>query len=439
MAGKYNALLENEQRSIYSEKGSVIVMGNQQLKYEPIYEQDRLDRYLWQQERATKLPRRRLLQLMAAGLGAAATGVLPGMERPVRADHPGTIVKPIPPELFIVRGTNAEMRWEAMRTQDYLVPNHLFFVRNHTRTPHINRATWRLRIEGSGVRTPVELSYEDILAMDAVSQVKFVECAGNGRSFFDTQQGTPALGTPWRLGAVGAAVWTGVPLVKVLERAGLKDTAVDVMPEGLDPEVSATLGRVRRPLSIEKALDEDTLLVYGMNGAPLPEDHGFPVRLLVPGWVGIASIKWVGRIEVSEEPLFSPWNTTMYRLFGEAYPDAPLLTSQEVKSAFELPFPANLRPSRYLLSGRSWSGDGKIAQVEVSFDGGRRWVRAHLRPPNLPEAWVRWDVPWEARSGQYSLMTRATNEQGRIQPAFVPFNTLGYSFSAVVRHPVTIR
>jgi DMSO/TMAO reductase YedYZ molybdopterin-dependent catalytic subunit len=358
--------------------------------------------------------------------------------RQAPADHTGPIVKPTPPDLFINLGINRETRFEALRNRGYLVPNELFFVRNHAPTPHIDRDTWRLRIEGSGVESPIELTYEDVVSLDAQSVIKFVECAGNARGFFASQQGTPGQGSQWRAGAIGVAEWTGVPLRKVLERAGLKKTAVDVMPEGRDAEISPTMGHVRRPLPIEKALLDDTLLVYAMNGQVLPEDHGFPVRLLVPGWVGIASIKWVGRIEVSEEPLFSPWNTTTYRLFGDAYPDAPVLTYQNVKSAFELPFPAQLSAGRQILRGRSWSGRGKITQVEVSIDGGASWADAALKFPNFSQAWVRWDIEWDAEPGQYTLMARATDEEGNTQPAQVPFNQLGYDFWAVVNHPVTV-
>jgi DMSO/TMAO reductase YedYZ molybdopterin-dependent catalytic subunit len=346
-------------------------------------------------------------------------------------------VKPTPADRFVVLGSNAEMRWEVMADQGYTVPNSHFFVRNHTRTPHIDVSAWRLRIEGSGVQAPIELTYDDIVAMGAVSETKFIECAGNGRSFFGSEQGTPAPGSQWKLGAIGVAEWTGVPLSVVLDRAGLRSTAVDVMPEGLDAPIGAQ-GHVRRPMSIEKALEEDTLLVYAMNGEPLPEDHGFPVRVLVPGWVGIANIKWVGRIEVSETPLFSTWNTTQYRLFGDAYPDAPLLTEQPVKSAFELAWDAHVVPGRYLLSGRSWSGHHKIERVDVSVDGGFTWQAAPLEHPNIPRAWVRWSVVWDARPGPQVLMARATDKRGNVQPMSVPFNALGYQFWAVVQHPVTV-
>jgi sulfane dehydrogenase subunit SoxC len=413
-------------------------MNNDQFKNESVYDQDRIERHLWQLERTTGLTRRQVLKLMAAGLGAAAAGgVIPVTMRQAWATCSG-VVKPTPPDLFITLGTNREMRWEAMRARGYLVPKELFFVRNHTCTPHIDLDTWRLRIEGSGIQNPLELTYDDIVSMGAASETKFIECAGNGRSFFATQQGTPASGTQWKLGAIGVAEWTGVALWKVLEAAGVKSTAVDVMPEGLDPEVTGQ-GHVRRPIPIEKALEDDTLLVYGMNGQPLPEDHGFPVRLLVPGWVGIANIKWVGRIEVSEEPLFSPWNTTSYRLFGDAYaPDFPILTHQEVKSAFELPFPAELPAGWHILTGRSWSGHSKIKRVEVSFDGGTHWVCAHRVGRNILNAWVRWAVKWYASPGQLFLKARATDKEGNVQPETVPFNTQGYSFWAVVNHPVTV-
>jgi DMSO/TMAO reductase YedYZ molybdopterin-dependent catalytic subunit len=199
------------------------------------------------------------------------------------------------------------------------------------------------------------------------------------------------------------------------------------------------MGHVRRPFSIEKALVDDTLLVYGMNGDTLLLDHGFPARVLVPGWIGVASIKWVGSIEVSETPLMSPFNTELYRLFGDDYPpEGELLTLQNVKSAFELPFPAELRHGKHVLHGRSWSGNGRIERVDISIDD-RHYRRAELQPPNLPQAWVRWDFEWDAQRGDHVLRARATDETGETQPDEVPFNNLGYTFGAIVKHPVTVK
>jgi DMSO/TMAO reductase YedYZ molybdopterin-dependent catalytic subunit len=190
------------------------------------------------------------------------------------------------------------MKWEAMRGIGYHTPVDRFFVRNHTSTPILDLDTWRVRLSGSGLRGgPVELSYRDLCRLPSETYSAAVECAGNGRSFYTSQQGETVTGTAWKLGAVGVARWRGVRLSTVLRRAGLRRSAVDLMPIGLDPHYVADgvdLGPVRRPLPVAKALD-DVLLAYEMNGRPLPPDHGFPVRLVVPSWIGIASIKWRDR------------------------------------------------------------------------------------------------------------------------------------------------
>ncbi|MCW2938044.1 MAG: oxidoreductase molybdopterin binding protein [Actinomycetia bacterium] len=380
----------------------------------------------------------------AAGLGVAGAAGLSG--RAQAGTGTGTpIVKPTPPELFTLYGSNAEMKWEAMAGQGYLTPIDRFFVRDHTRTPLIDASTWRLTLWGSGLRgSPVEFSYQDLLALPSETRTAFIECTGNGRSFYTSQQGQTVTGTPWKLGGIGVACWRGVRLATVLERAGLTRHAVDLLPRGLDDEYIAggvNLGRVRRPLPVAKALD-DVLLAYEMNGQPLPPDHGFPVRLVVPSWVGIASIKWVGDIQVSDQPLSSPWNTQYYRMFGPGYPPgggAPL-TSQVTKSAFELPWDATLAAGRsHVLRGRSWSGNSRIRQVEVSADGGSSWHRAHRQGPQAPDAWLPWEFRWRpATRGSYELLARATDETGTPQPDQAPYNTLGYLFGAVVRHPVTV-
>jgi DMSO/TMAO reductase YedYZ molybdopterin-dependent catalytic subunit len=387
-----------------------------------------------------RLSRRRLLQLAAAGVPVAA-GLGRFAASPSRAFAAGPIVKPLPPEWFNLFNTNAEMRWDAAGELGYLIPNERFFVRNHTSTAIIDPASWRLSVFGSGLRRPegIELSLRDLRRLPSREITAFIECAGNGRSYFASQQGTPAPGTQWHLGAIGVARWRGVPLRDVLLRAGITRRAVDVMPEGLDAEVAGQ-GHVRRPLPVEKALD-DVLIAYEMNGAPLPVDHGAPARLVVPGWVGIASIKWLGRIEVADHQLFSAWNTTQYRLTGPSYPpDSPPLTRQAVKSAFELPVGATFTAGRrYELTGRSWSGTAPIRRVEVSTDGGQSYVPARLHGPNLPNAWVRWSVPFRPRvAGPAELLARASDAAWRTQPDAVPFNDGGYLFWAVVKHPVSV-
>lgn len=347
------------------------------------------------------------------------------------------IVKPLPPELFTVSGSNAEMRWEAMRGRGDLVPVDRFFVRNHTRTPLIDGDAWRLHVSGSGVDGPASFSLRQLRRLPARTVLAFVSCAGNGRSYFTTQQGQPVPGIAWGLGAVGVARWRGVPLATVLRLAGLRDTAVDVMPVGLDPDWvcdGEDLGPVRRPIPIAKALD-DVLLAYEMNGGPLPPDHGFPARVIVPSWVGIASIKWVGRIEVSGTPLYSPWNTRFYTV------DRAALAQQVTTSALELADGARIPAGgTTVLRGRSWSGSGGIARVDVSTDGGATWRRARPVGRGGSTAWQRWELPWRPPApGDYRLLARATDAAGTSQPDVAPHNPAGYQFGAVVRHPVTVR
>lgn len=394
----------------------------------------------------TDLSRRALLG-MSAGAGLAATvGVAP---RPApAADSP--IVKPLPDAWFIVYGSNAETRWEALAGTGYHTPIDRFFVRDHTSTPRLDASTWSLKLHGTGLRgaptedEPVVFTYEDLRALPSRTVTAFIECAGNGRGFYTTQQNQSVSGTAWRLGAVGVARWRGVPLAEVLHRAGITPDAVDVMPRGLDDEwtdAGVNHGHVRRPLPVAKALD-DVLLAYEMNGETLPYDHGYPVRVVVPNWVGIANIKWVGDIEVSAEKLSSPWDTQYYRLFGPGYPPegSDPLTRQVTKSAFELPWDARLAAGKtHVLHGRSWSGNGPVRRVEVSTDGGATWHRAAPSGPALSRGWLPWTFRWRpSATGTRTLLARATDANGTTQADTAPYNTLGYLFGAVVKHPVTV-
>lgn len=391
------------------------------------------------------LDRRDLLKLLAAApVAAQFAAAAPASAAPAAAG--AGIVKPLPPELFTLRGTNAETNFTALRGTGLHTPVDRFFVRNHTSTPVLSESDWKLTVWGSGLRgrRPVEFSYGRLRSLPSVTRTAVVECAGNGRSFFATQQGEPVSGTPWTLGGIGVARWRGVRLRHVLHQAGITSSAVDVMPRGLDGEfVSGGVnhGRVRRPLPVAKALD-DVILAYEMNGEPLPYDHGFPVRVIVPAWIGIASIKWLGDIEVSATPLSSPWTTDFYRLFGDAYPvgGSALLGPQTLKSAFELPFGASLEAGvTHRLTGRAWSAAAPVSQVEVSTDGGAHWQPAQLRDTPRRDSWVRWTADWwPRRTGPAELLARTTDHAGNTQPERTVHNTQGYLFDAVVRHPVTV-
>ncbi|MGW6058559.1 sulfite oxidase [Streptomyces sp. NPDC055189] len=429
------------------------------------YDRRRRAQWLAGEARADGVARRDMLRLLAAAsvtagaagalpaLGApratAATGAAPTTEAgaaPTTAAASG-IVKPLPADRFTIRGTNAETKFEALAGTPFLTPASHFFVRNHTATPRLDAGTWSLKIWGDGLKGggAREFTLADLRKLPSVTRTAFVECAGNGRSFFTTQQGQPASGTAWTLGAIGNARWRGVHLSEVLRRAGVSRDAVDVLPRGLDADYvtddGTNLGRVRRPLPISKALD-DVILAYEMNGAPLPPDHGYPVRVLVPAWVGIASIKWVGDIEVSAQPLYSPWNTQFYRLFGEHYPPegSTPLTRQTLKSAFELPLNASVdAATTHHLTGRSWSAAGAITRVDISTDAGTTWHRARLKDTPHRATWTRWTIPWRPGSrGPTTLLARATDSTGRTQPEATVHNSQGYLFDAVVRHAVTV-
>lgn len=386
---------------------------------------------------ANSISRRDYLKVLTAGATTAAVSNL--VPSRVSAQTDQAILKNAPAEYFIRNGSNLEMRWDAMYNRGFIVPTELFFVRNNSPTvPRIDPATWQLKIEGNGIKSPRVFTYDELLSMPSISIIRAIECAGNGRNMFQASHGKKIEGTPWNLGGIGVAEWTGVPLRDVLDRCGVKRSARDAMPEGLDAK------KISRPMPIEKAMTEDTLLVYAMNGQPLLPDHGFPVRMLLPGWVGIAHVKWLGRIEVSEQSLYSEYNTKKYVLIGKDYKPAqpalgPMLTTQQVKSAFELPWNGEISSRTHLLRGRSWSGQGRIKKVEVSTDGGRTWRRARLREPNIDRAWVRWDIDWEARPGTYKLQARATDSLGRTQPNNIPLNEEGYAHWAVVTHNITVK
>ena len=390
-----------------------------------------------------RISRRTALASVPTGLAGLAGGTLLGS--PAEAAYPA-ILKPTPADRFIDYGTNAEMRWDSVNPERYLTRQGRLFVRNHTSTPVIDRSTWRLRVFGDGLSTPrpatdpLSLTWRQLRRLPRTTVVSTHECTGNGRSFFATQQGTPVTGTPWTLGSVGAVVWEGVRLRDVLDAVGTSADAVSIQATGLDPSYKSSgvdYGPVRRPFPVSKAL-RDAVLAWSANGDPLLPDHGYPLRLVLPGWVGIASIKWLGSLEVSRTELTSPWNTKWYRLS----PDQPPLSVNPVRSAWELAAGATLKAGRtHTLTGRAWSGAAPIDKVRVSTDGGETWRRAEVREERVPDAsghaWSRFSYEWTPRRGAHVLMARATDTKGRTQPLVAAYNEQGYFFDAVVKHPVT--
>ncbi len=376
----------------------------------------------------TPFTRRQFLATGAAGAAALASSS-EAVAQPQKFH-----VKPLPGEIFISHGINLETRLETLR--GYLTPASHFFIRQHATTPALDTRTWRLRVEGNALERPLELGFDDLLRLPSRSVIAYVECAGNGRGFFKEFMGKVASGTQWRFGGIGVAEWTGVPLGAVLELARVRrDTPRDilnVLVEGLDSV------KVSRPISLAKAFEEDTLLAYAFNGEPVPPDHGFPVRAIVPGWVGINNVKWVGRIEVRNTVIDVPTTTSSYVLEGPDYPSKVVLRQQTIKSAVALPWGATLPAGRQRVRGFAWSPAGRISRVDYSLDRGATWLPAFLREPNIPRAWARWDFEWDARPGEHVILTRAVDDQGNTQPASIPWNAQGYGYNVPVPHPVKV-
>ena len=268
-----------------------------------------------------------------------------------------------------------------------------------------------------------------------------LECAGNGRARLSPRP----ISQPWLLEAVGTAEWTGIPLRTLLEEAGPSSSAVEVRFRGLDRGVEGgETQSYERSLPLGDIGDE-VLLAWAMNGAPLPPQHGFPLRLVVPGWYGMTSVKWLDAITLADEPFEGYQQSHSYRLRQD--PDEPgePVTRMVPRSLMIPPgvpdFATRERivePGPQVVRGRAWSGMGAVASVEVSVDGGASWSAARLGPaPSSPYAWRAWEWDWDAVAGEYEVCCRATDEAGNTQPLEAPWNLGGYANNEP--HRVTVR
>jgi DMSO/TMAO reductase YedYZ molybdopterin-dependent catalytic subunit len=345
--------------------------------------------------------------------------------------------KPTPPELMEDTGTGLDYGTRPDRMPGFLTPADRFFIRSHAPTPDLDAANWTLRVDGNGVREPLVYTYDELWHRFPLhSVVRTIECAGNRRVLMGEEFGRRFAGTQWQRGAISTAEWTGVRLRDLLAPAGITPGACEVMPEALDAI------RARRPLPVTKAWADDTVVALTMNGEVLPPDHGFPARLVVSGWLGAASIKWLGRIQVSEEPLYVPWNTDDYVLIGPDHPAAgpargPAITTLPVASLVELPWPARLRAEPQVIRGRAFAGENRVVSVRYRIDDGP-WHSASVTSSVTPGAWVRWQFTWHPAPGDHVLRVRAVDDHGRTQPDVTSWNELGYLHHSVLAHPVHV-
>jgi DMSO/TMAO reductase YedYZ molybdopterin-dependent catalytic subunit len=334
--------------------------------------------------------------------------------------------------------------------QSPITPNELFYIRNHWREPpRLDASTYRLGVGGE-VRAPLNLSLQEILDLPKRRLQVTLECCGNSPvPEYWAKQMRQVMEKVTGHGIMSNAEWGGVSLATVLERAGVKSTAKQVVFSGADHGPDETVGdppevTYERALPLEKALHPDTLLAYEMNGEPLPVMHGYPLRLLVPGWYGMNSIKWLVGVNVIDHTFEGFYQTQRYMVMNGPGADSfyTYLNEMRVKSIITNPAPGEIVPlGTYRLAGAAWSGEQDIVRVEVSTDGGQTWEAAQLSP-RTNYSWYRWELNWQPpRPGRYVLMSRATNGRGEMQPLEFPNQWDGRSYgnNMVFSHAVEVR
>ncbi|MFD3558661.1 sulfite oxidase [Streptomyces sp. NPDC058686] len=361
---------------------------------------------------------------------------LGGVSRPARLAAPG---EGITPDELALAARNHGLPLEALRYD--VTPPGLHYVLVHYDIPAATADDWQLTVGGL-VRMPLALDMAALRSLPAVTRRVTLECAGNGRALLTPRP----VSQPWLVEAVGTADWTGVPLRVLLDEAGVDEDAVEAVFTGADHGVERGVEQdYRRSLPVAVAAG-DVLVAYGMNGAPLPPQHGYPLRLVVPGWYGMAHVKWLREITLVDAPFDGFQQAVAYRFRWNADdPGEPV--TKILPRALMIPpgfpdFMSRVRvvhPGPVLLEGRAWSGHGPVTSVDVTTDDGATWTDATLDPPGGDAdeaAWRRWQAPWTATPGAHVLGARATDATGRTQPLTQPWNRGGFGNNLVQRIPV---
>ena len=350
------------------------------------------------------------------------------------AEQAGMIVHGLEPH-------NSETRLDRL-IESWITPNDLFYVRSHAPVPQVDVKQFRLSIEGL-VKKPLQVSLDQLqTGFMQRAVVATLTCAGNRRNEHSAVKEVE--GVPWQAGAIGNAKWSGVTLSDLLKKAGLKEGAKHVWFEGSD-QIQRSGGVIPFGASIplDKAMSDDaampgTLVATQMNGEPLPPDHGFPVRTVVPGYIGARSVKWLGKIVVSDRPSPNHYVATAYKLVEESTPEtwaaAPILYDYPLNSVTCLPAAgAKIKAGMTTVTGYALApaADGGIVQrVELSADGGQTWSNADFTSPAVPYCWRLWKTQVKLRSGATDLVVRATDSSDNVQAERVPWNLKGYMFNA---------
>ncbi len=344
-------------------------------------------------------------------------------------------------EELALAARNHGMPLEALRYA--ITPVGLHYLLTHFDIPHVDAPAWRLTI-GGRVRRALALTLDELRARPFVTQAVTLECAGNGRSLVSPRP----LSQPWVQEAVGTAEWSGTPLRPLLEEAGLENDALEVLFTGLDRGIQGAVEHdYQRSLPLQEAMRDEVILAYAINHQPLPPQHGFPVRVIVPGWYGMAHVKWLKLITVIDKPFAGFQQKERYR-YRQSEDEAGEPVTRMRPRALMIPpgIPDFFSRRRFLdcgpclLQGRAWSGFGPITRVEVSVQGGRSWEPATLDPALGPFAWSGWSYRWDAdRPGEYNICCRAADAAGNQQPVDAPWNVEGVGNNAVQRVRVLVR
>src|SRR5579872_4994383 len=381
--------------------------------------------------------RRNFLKQMSGA--AIAVSAPPSLLAWTRASQSGSIDVPGEDGMIVRSFRFVDLETPVEYFNTWLTPVSHFFVRNHMHEPSelsadLNHNDWRLTIGGE-VEKPLTLTLAELTKLETHTVVNTLECAGNGRSLHRPQ----VPGVQWGKGAVSTARFSGPRLRDVLRQAAVKSTGKHIMFRGLD-EVPGKVPPFIRSIPIEKALDSDTLIATRMNGAPLTRHHGFPARALVPGWIGAASCKWLTEIKVLDSEFVGNFMSPGYRLPNQPIKpgdslkpeDTHPVTSLNVKSVISGPLDGSaLKAGRVSVHGTAWAGEADIAKVEISTDGGSNWTPAILGHEQARYAWRLWRHEFTAKRGDYTILSRATDTQGRVQPETPAWNPSGYLYNAV--------
>jgi len=392
-----------------------------------------------QSDHSSPKPFRRRDFLIGAGQLTAGLALMPALPESAFAQ---TVIKG--KERLIVRSIRPEdLETPVSLLNTWITPNDLFYVRHHLYAPTVDVNEWKLTVGGE-VQTPITLTLDELKRAPKHTVTVTLECAGNGRAFFDP----PVAGIQWEKGAVGTARFAGARLADVLNKAGVKPTGQYVAMNGADKPLGKMPDFIRN-IPIKKALDADTILAYEMNGEALPILHGFPLRAVVPGWEGAYAVKWLTDIQVIEKEYDGFFVKTAYRFPnrpvapGEAVAPQDMipLTGLVVKSFINSPLEgATVAPGKVRMSGFAWAGESNIAKVDVSMDNGSSWFPAKLGKERERYAWQSFEYEFEiARPGSYLLMSRATDDKGYVQPVAPWWNPSGYLWNVIDKVRINVK